>query len=571
MKRASFVGVLSLAAFAVLPAAGALASPVRAAAPAAAGTVTYHGTAGQATRLAQPVNGLAHLPAIKSRMAKANTAKGRVIPFRSPGGSDPAARSASARAAKIASGPAAPAYTTGTTGATVLHSFDGVSDMSSAAVNGGPGVGEVTPPDQGLCAGYVKGFNGKVIFEPVNISMRTTSANGTQLLPEFPIGVIFQDPFAFSDPRCLYDPATKSFYFTVISFPPGGPNSSLTNTVVDVAVLNAKGDLASYQFDTSLNQTCLGDQPKTGFSNSELIMSTDEYCGPNTDQYEGAIVLAVNKSQLVAEGPTVSEDLFGPVSLAGIPGLGLDPAINTGTSNGYLVNSFPFDATGQNNAVSSSLGLWKLKGDTLTGKVISSEQYAFPIPAASTGDGSTDSNGITSEAFLNPDDSRTSGPVNVTRTASGDVQLWTAVDAAVAPKGDPTARDGAAWFKVDTGKQEVVSQGYVAAKGAYLLYPALQKPANGPAAMVFTVTSPSIDPASAFTTLGSGKIKLVAGGNGPHRSFADVPFGPRWGDYSFTGLDPSGKGVWLATEYIPPAANQDPFDNWGTSVFEVSG
>ena len=114
---------------------------------------------------------------------------------------------------------------------------------------------------------------------------------------------------------CRRDPSARR----QVSFPPGGPNSSLTNTVVDVAVLNAKGDLASYQFDTSLNQTCLGDQPKTGFSNSELIISTDEYCGPNTDQYEGAIVLAVNKSQLVAESPSVSEDLFGPVSLAGSP------------------------------------------------------------------------------------------------------------------------------------------------------------------------------------------------------------------------------------------------------------
>ena len=571
MKRASLVGVLGLLGFALLPAAGAMASPAQTAAPAAAGTVTYHGTAGQATRLGQPINGLKHLPAVKSRLARTATAKGRVFPFRSPGGSDPAAHGASTRAAQVARSQAAAAYGLGNTGAKVLHRFSGVSDLSSASVNGGAGVGEVTPPDQGLCAGYVKGIHGKVIFEPVNISMRTTNEHGTALLPELPIGFIFQDPYAFSDPRCLYDPATKSFYFTIISFPPGGPNSSLTNTVVDVAVVNAKGDLASYQFDTSLGGNCLGDQPKTGFSNGELIVSTDEYCGTNLNTYEGAIVLAISKKQLVAEAPAVSEEQFGPVSLAGIPGLGLDPAINTGTSTGYLVSSFPFDAAGNNNAISSSLGLWRLKGDTLTGRVISSEPYAFPIPAASTGDGSTDVNGVTSEAFLNPDDSRTAAPVNVTRTASGDVQLWTAVDAAVAPKGDPVARDGAAWFKIDTGRHKVVSQGYVAVKGAYLLYPALQAPAHGPAAMVFTVTSPSIDPSSAFTTLGSRKVQIVGAGNGPHLSFADTQGGPRWGDYSFTGLDPSGKGIWLATEYIPPPASQDPFDNWGTSVFEVSG
>ena len=29
--------------------------------------------------------------------------------------------------------------------------------------------------------------------------------------------------------------------------------------------------------------------------------------------------------------------------------------------------------------------------------------------------------------------------------------------------------------------------------------------------------------------------------------------------------------VWLATEYIPPAAEWDGYDNWGTYVFAVSG
>jgi hypothetical protein len=569
MKRVSLVGVMSLLGFALLPAAGALASPAGPAAPAGATTVTYHGTAGQATRVGQPITGLTHLAAIKSHLPKKTTAKGRVIPFRSPNGADPAAASGKLRAAKAGTsqGVAAP-YSLGKTGAAVWHRFNGVSDLSSATVNGGVGNGEVTPPDQGLCTGYLNGVHGPVIIEPVNISVRFTDSHGSLLLPEAPLSALFRDQYAFSDPRCLYDPATKAFYFTVISFPPGGPNGSLTNTVVDVAVLTANEQLATYQFDTSLGGNCLGDQPKTGFSNSELIVSTDEYCGTNTSNYEGAIVLAINKHQLAAEAPAVSEEQFGPVSLAGIPGLGLDPAINSGRT-GYLVNSFPFDAAGNNNPVGHNLGLWRLDGNTLTGKVISSEPYAFPVPAASTGDGSTTA-GITSEAYLNPDDSRTSAPVNVTWGPHHDAQLWTAVDAAVALKGDPVGRDGAAWFKIDTGRQRVASQGYVGVKGAYLLYPALQAPARGPAAMVFTVTSSSINPSSAFTTLGSQKVQVVGAGSGPHLSFADVPFGPRWGDYSFTGPDPSGKGIWMATEYIPPAASQDPYDNWGTSVFEVS-
>jgi hypothetical protein len=165
-----------------------------------------------------------------------------------------------------------------------------------------------------------------------------------------------------------------------------------------------------------------------------------------------------------------------------------------------------------------------------------------------------------------------SGPVEVTQDGRGRIQLWTALDTAVAINGDPSARDGAAWFQIDPTRQRVASQGYVAVQGAYLLYPAVLAPEHGPAAMVFTITSRTINPSAAFTTLGSNTVTVVAAGAGPHMSFSDALFKvARWGDYSFAALDPDGSGIWLATEYIPPTAFQDPIDNWGTYVFEVSG
>jgi len=392
--------------------------------------------------------------------------------------------------------------------------------------------------------------------------------------------------------RCLYDPGTRSFYFTEIGFPVAiGPASDDDNnnntTTADVVVMNARG-VAAYQFDTSLGGPtagdCFGDQPKVGFDNNALVISTDEFCGPTESNFEGAIVVTISKSQLDAENTTVSDAVLGPVSLAANPVTGLDSAIGTGTE--YLVNSVPFLANGNNNPVGSTLGLWTLRNDAsvttghgtpvLTSKGLPSEPYAFPVNATSTGNGSTTTvNGlvVTSETALNPDDSRISGPVNVTRTSGGGIRLWTALDAAVTPRGDSTARDGAAWFQIDPARQGIASQGYVAAKGAYLLYPAILAPQSGPAAMVFTITSSTINPSAAFTTLGSNTITTVAAGGGPHVSFSDAPpFNQaRWGDYSFAVPAPDGKGIWLATEYIPPAAFQDPQDNWGTYVFEVSG
>ena len=579
MKRVSLLGVLGVLSYLVLvPAAGSLAAT---AGTHAAAPVVYPGTAGHAVRLALPVHGFKGIPKLKIKSRLTVKGPGSVIPFRSPGGSYPAKRGSSTHAAKInASGPAAAASAMGATGTSLVRSFNGISDGDQAAAN--PSIGEVTPPDQGLCVGRLPAIAGKttLVFEMVNLALRVTDSHGNAVSPDIPLADWFGDPYAEGDPRCLYDASTQSFYFTEIGFP-GGPATDLNNTTVDVTVLNKHGDLASYQFDTSLGGPsagdCFGDQPKTGFDNNVLVVSTDEYCGPLENNYEGAIVLAISKPQLNALALNVNDDVFGPVSLGGIPVTGLDPAIGTGTGTGYLVNSFPFDANGNNNAISNSLGLWSLEHDSavttgsgtpdLDGKLITSEYYAFPVPAASTGDGSVTA-GITSEAFLNPDDSRLSAPVEVTHSG-GHVQLWTALDAGVAVTGDPTARDGAAWFRIDTGKQAVVDQGYVAAKGAYLLYPAVMAPPSGPAAMVFTITSTSINPSSAFTTLGSKKIKVVAAGAGPHVSFSDFYFGtPRWGDYSFVAADPGGEGIWLATEYIPQV--QDPVDNWGTSVFEVA-
>jgi hypothetical protein len=161
---------------------------------------------------------------------------------------------------------------------------------------------------------------------------------------------------------------------------------------------------------------------------------------------------------------------------------------------------------------------------------------------------------------LNPDDSRLSGPVEVTRGSGGRIQLWTALDAAVSPNGQ-AARDAAAWFKIDATRQYVAQQGYVTARNANLLYPAIGAPRSGSPEMVFTITSATINPSAAYTRLGSGRITTVAAGTGPHVSFSDAPpfNSPRWGDYSFAQPDPDGYGVWLATEYIPPAADQDPW------------
>ncbi len=583
MKRVSLLAVLGVLCYLMLPASGSLAA---ATGPRAPRLVTYHATSGHAVRLAQASRGVSGLRAVNSAFSA--RARGLLIPFRSRGGSAPAARAAGRPAPKVgATASIARAPAGRHDGAFVARAFNGLSQLNSQNLIGQP----VTPPDQGLCVGRDPSLRGhpEAVWEPINVAARETTVNGAPLRPDVSLNTLFQDPFAEGDVRCIYDPGTRTFFFTEIGFPVAtGPASDDNNTTADVLVMNARG-VAAYQFDTSLGGPaagdCFGDQPKAGFNNNALVISTDEFCNPTETNFEGAIVLTISKSQLVHEAATVNDSVLGPVSLAGNPVTGLDPAINTGISTEYLVNSVPFLADGNNNPVGDTLGLWTLRNTgsvtnghgtpVLASKVLPSEPYGFPVPATSTGNGSTFVSGmftITSETALNPDDSRISGPVNVTRTRDG-ILLSTALDAAVTPRGDSAARDGAAWFQIDASRQRIVSQGYVAAKGAYLLYPAMLTPRFGPAAMVFTVTSAAINPSAAVTTLGSHAITVVAAGAAPHQSFSDAPpFNQaRWGDYSFAVPDPDGSGIWLATEYIPPAAFQAVDDNWGTEVIEVSG
>lgn len=473
----------------------------------------------------------------------------------------------------------------------LIKSINGLSELDSAAVNDGR---EVTPPDQGLCSGRDPSLAGNpmVVWEMVNIAVREMTPDGTQVRPDMTLAQLFRDPFDEGDPRCFWDQSTQSFIFTEIGFPLAtGPSPSLENTTVDIAVLNHLG-FASYQFDTSLGGQCLGDQPQVGFNLDAVIVSTNQFCGPRQG-FVGPIVLVISLPQLALEAATVNDAVFGPLSLPGSLAISLDPAHGPGLVNAYMVNSFPFTATGARNPNASTLGLWTITNTAavtsgtgtpvISGTVIPSETYGFPVRAASTGSGTVvrvipgTLNGqphnfpITSEAFLAANDSRINSAIEA-KPGFGGIQLYAALETALTPAGDSAARDGVAWFQVNALGQSVVNQGYIAQAGAYLLYPVIAKTVNGPPTVAFSMTGPAINPSSAFSVVDSGIITIVGAGTGPHLSFSDAPpFNrARWGDYSAAAVLPDNSGIWFGEEYIPPASDQADRDNWGTSLFEVS-
>jgi len=589
MRRVSRITIIALSCALAAPAVAitvsVAASATAASSQTAKNVVTYTGTRGSAQRITagtyrasvhRAVSPVVHLSPL-AVMAPASI-NGPVPP------------ASSVRAPVTGASITSPVTATGMTlnrQASVQQVFNGLSDLDNAGFGG-----EVTPPDQGLCAGHDPSLAGRptAVWEAVNDAVREIAPDGTQLRPDQGVTSLFADPNAFSDPRCMWDPLTSTFIFTVIGFPLAtGPNASLTNTTVDVTVLNSHG-FASYQFDTSLGGQCLGDQPKLGFNGDAVIVSTDEFCGPQQNNFEGAIALVISLRQLVNEDATVNDAVLGPLSLPGNIVLGLDPANGPGLSDAYLVNSFPFDGNGNNNPTANTLGMWTITNTgsvtrgigspSISGTIIPSETYGFPIDAASTGTGKVDhtvvigkrSFPIISEAFLAANDSRVNSQIEAIRVF-GDIQLYAALTTSLTPSGDSAVRDGAAWFKISATSRTVVDQGYVSTPGAYLLYPVIVKSTHGTPVMAFTITSPTINPSAAFTTLGSGSVSIAAAGAGPHTSFSDAPpFNrPRWGDYTAAAVLPDDSGIWLATEYVPPAASQDRIDNWGTAMFKVSG
>ena len=99
----------------------------------------------------------------------------------------------------------------------------------------------------------------------------------------------------------------------------------------------------------------------------------------------------------------------------------------------------------------------------------------------------------------------------------------------------------------------------------------MQPDAAGNAAVVFTETSSSMFPSSAYATLKAGASNfgapvVSAAGQGPYFKGST-----RWGDYSFAVPATESDSAWLATEYIPPMSSQttDGQQNWGTRVVEV--
>ncbi len=446
----------------------------------------------------------------------------------------------------------------------LVANFNGVSSLDSQVTNFGL---TFEPPDQGLCAG-----NGFVV-EMVNSAFRVYDMHGRTLAGPTNVNAPFHEDFAAftSDPRCHYDPATDTWFATILFI-----NDPGTASTLDVAY-NTSGDPTTdwsvFRIDTtradapaSFGCPCFGDQPRLGIDASNIYISSDEFSilGP---EFNGGEIYAISKSDLVNHRSNVHFVHYKDLSMDGSLVFAVEPALTFGPAPAeYFLSALDPNGTGDNR-----IGVWALTdvarvshGGTphLSSVIVNSEPYAIPPQA--------DQKGSISQLD--------SGDDRMQQTQFIDGEIWGELDTAVTPAGDTNQRAGAAWFRVrpqlDGSKLRgatITGQGYVVSSGNNVLYPAVQADGHGHAAMVFTLVGPNRFPSAAYATLdedrsGFGRPVVAANGSGPYDATPQ-----RWGDYSWAVLDPNSDSVWMATEYMPPKSSQTTNGGrpWGTRVLHL--
>lgn len=560
----SKVGIL-LSAIAILTLVGAFMVTF-----ASHGTATHAASSSGIQAVASKAAKATTVDPLKLSKSQGTTGVNHVIPYRS--------YQLNRTSARLGNAPHAAGVLTNSS-SRLLHNFNGVSVVDSANVNGF----DVEPPDQGLCVG-----NGYVM-EPVNLAITIYHPNGTIIVGPLSEPAFFGEEPAFTPPdvsvqgdgRCYFDKATNTWFATQLFLTTAAtPNVSHFDVAVNTSG-NPTTPWTVYRFDTTdladPGCPCFGDQPLFGIDQQNIYISTNEFSilGP---QFNGAQIYAISKSQLEALG-TVNFVHFTNLGIGGSIAASVQPAI-TNDSNAkaeYFLNSLDPFGTFDNR-----IGVWAMTDrqrvtsgigvPNLTNTVITSEAYGLP-PAAQTPVGFNAGDNVPTSGFIQTDDDR----MQQVQFING--QLWSSLDTALTLPGETGTRSGAAWFEVHPslngniiGKSTVTNQGYVAATGNYLLYPAVVAQWDGTVAMTMTLSGPNTFPSAVYAVLqpghtAFGPIHIAASGVTADNGFTAEGGPGRWGDYSAAVIDPAGSGIWLATEYIPGTGNL--FANWGTRVFEV--
>jgi hypothetical protein len=498
-------------------------------------------------------------------------------------------------------------------GPQVLTSFDGLNHFDQRTANNGNQF-SVEPPDQGLCVG------GGHVVEALNDVFQVYSASGADQTGVIDLNTFFGYPAAINrttgvrgqfvtDPTCLYDPTTKTFFLVVLTLETVPATGAFTGeNHLDIAVAkDPTGTWNIYRLDATDDGRngspvhphcpCLGDYPHIGVDANGFYLTTNEYSffGP---EYNSAQVYAFSKRALARGDADVLVTQFDTTAAdQGLNGFTIWPAQspstgdyamgNRGTAY-FLSSNAAEEATGTQDYVSNSIVTWSLTNTRsldsarpdlrLNNTRVPVQTYSLPpqanqkagsVPLADClnddtcapivlGPGVTDRFKPEVESKLDSNDTRMQQVTYV------NGKLYGALDTKVTVGGAEKA--GVGWYIVRPESRpgsvsaRLTAQGQLGLAGNNLTYPAIGLTADGRGVMAFTLVGDGFYPSSAYAAFdgrtGAGSIFLAKAGAGPQDGFSGYKaFGqppgtirPRWGDYGATAVD--GGTIWIASEYI---------------------
>lgn len=509
--------------------------------------------------------------------------------------------------------------------APLLFGFPGLDALDSAIANGldvnSPALGyAVEPPDQGLCVG-----NGLVV-EAVNIVMSMYTTGGTPVMSSTPLYAIFGVPSTdfISDPRCIYDAPTNTFFVSMTDL---GPNQAGPSSLL-IAAINAQTlKINSYAIATNDDGgnggvshpgcPCFGDQPLLGADQYGVYVTTNEFSlNPNDPNGNGAQIYAINKADLVAGAPTAYFAFIpAAIPLEGNTAFSIQPAVATDgvfdTDNGgaeFMMSSLDFDGVGDRRiAVWALIDTCAIPSSTTTPcpgmlglvtppPVIRMGAYSDPPPAVQKSGPIPFGNSVGA-----PLEEIDTGDDRMQQVVYAGGKLYAGLTTAVVVRGRLHA--GIRTFRVIPNFRRFrtrygVVQKFIAwpfgttllaLAGADVYYPSIGVTSDGRAVMAFSLSGANYYPSAAWVPLyrtGRPWINFAAAGAGPDDGFtgyqnyssgaADIG---RWGDY--TAATAVGNQIWMGAEFIgnacsPAIYSSDPLcgntrapdANWDTYLSE---
>ncbi|MFN8587633.1 MAG: Calx-beta domain-containing protein [Candidatus Eisenbacteria bacterium] len=391
-------------------------------------------------------------------------------------------------------------------------------------------------------------------------------------------GVLNADPDVFfasvvngsstSDPRIRYDRLTGRWFLIIINV--STPNRVLfaVSDAASAGVISGSTVWTYFFFDIStlgLASTCLADYPTLGLDANALYIGTNNFCGSPTQSYTGTSGFVVRKTSIMGAGPIVvtafnglvaSSAAAGPYTPQGVDNY--DPA----ATEGYFI--------GVDNASWGLLQMRRVSNPggtpTISGNLgITVAATLAPVLVNHLGN-----TGGTNGRLSSLDD-------RLFAATMRNGHLWTAHNVGVNNTGvssGTTTRNGSRWYELNVptgGTPTLVQSGTVFTANASnttdqrsYWVPTVNVSGQGHVAM--TLCAAGTNEYANAATVGrlSGDavgtmqtpvlITSAAAAYNPPSDPGSAGVGRRWGDYSYTSVDPlDDMTMWSVTQFTNAA------------------